>query len=238
MVEPAPERGVDPEPRLVTHKITPVENTPAERRAVYRDRLAELAEAYPELSGPDLARKLAAELDRKEAQTLAEDYLSGLAVSGILANQYRYMVSRDRHALLKSVDVLKREPPQSDEDRLSVFDRVPTWKEYAPGSGQRPVLDMTRDQLQAAIDFRMKGIGTDIWICESMRRIHAGMEGLAPNRPASDRYTDDQVADLLMTTRREMKSGQLRFRYDLDSIPSLPGATGNPRQNRRRNPAK
>ena len=201
---------------------------------MYRDRLAELAERYPNASGPELARRLAAELDAREQRALAEDYLSTLSVAGVLAQQVRYMNSRDRQALLKSVDILRHEPPVTDEDKLSVFDRVPAWREYAPGVGNRVVLDMTRGQLEAAINHRMKSVTTSVWVIEVMRRIHAGMDGLGPDRPASDVFSDDQIASLFMKTRQEMKSGRLRFRYDFDAVPSLPGPIADARQNRRR----
>ena len=204
----------------------------AERRAMYRDRLAELAEEHPDASAPELARLLASKLTRAERDAIVADYLSAQVV---FAQQFRYMVTRDRTALFKSLDTMKPAPKTAttspEQWKNTLEDRLSAWREYAPGLGQRAVLDMNGPEIDQAVDYRMNRLMTEYWRTEVMRRLRAGLQN--DEEQVKDRYTDDDIAILISTVRKEMQRGNLRLR--IQSVPSLPSSFTDARSPRRRN---
>jgi hypothetical protein len=202
--------------------------SPADRRALYRERLAELAEQNPEASGPELARMLASSLRPRERQVIVDDYLSALA---IFAQQYRYMVSRDRRAVYAALDVTKTEAPTTADERTTIYDRINAWREHVPSIGYRFVLDMTRREVREALDQRMSKLMTEYWRTEVLRRLDAGLQH--DDEQVKDRFSDDQIIDLITNIRKEMQRGNLRLR--IQSSPTLPGPFTAARQAGRRN---
>jgi hypothetical protein len=206
-----------PEVQLISHP-----------RARFREQLADFEQDHPDLSAPQLARAFVQELTDQD-RALVEDLLA-LDAQTLLADQFRVRFSRTRTAIFAALDI-----PSSSQDgqsvrirepRKSLFEQISEWREYVPRVGHRPVLDMTRDELDQALEHRMGVLMTTWWRTELLRRLRAEFRN--DTERVSDLFSSENLAELIITIRKEMWRGNLRLR--VQPVQALPGAPRLPRQ--------
>jgi hypothetical protein len=196
-------------------------------RARFRERLAAFEQDHPEMSAPALARAFVRQLNEQD-RALVEELLA-LDAETLLADAFRVRFSRTRNAIFAQLDIPSQEQQQSvrlREPRKSLFEQIQEWREYVPSVGHRPVLEMTRREVQQALHYRMAGLMSQFWKAELLRRLAAELE--RDEQRVADVFTSEQLAELIITIRREMYRGNLRLR--VKAVQALPGAPRLPRQ--------
>jgi hypothetical protein len=205
-----------PEVQLISHP-----------RARFREQLADFEQDHPGLSAPQLARAFVQELTDQD-RALVEELLA-LDAQTLLADQFRVRFSRTRTAIYAALDIPSSQEGQSvriREPRKSLFEQISEWREYVPRVGHRPVLDMTRDELDQALEHRMGILMTTWWRTELLRRLRA--EFRDDTQRVADLFSSEDLAELIITIRKEMWRGNLRLR--VQPVQALPGAPRLPRQ--------
>jgi len=175
---------------------------------------------------PQLARAFVRQLNQED-RTLVEELLAQDAET-LLADQFRIRFSRTRSAIFAALDIpsQQQQTVRVREPRgKSLFQQISEWREYDPESGQRPLLEMTGQQLRRAIGRRTQALMTHVWRTEVLVRLEPEV---ADEQLVGDVFSAEDLAEMVINVRKEMYRGNLRLR--VKPVPPLPSATPIPRQ--------
>ena len=176
-------------------------------RAEFNRELDRFAEEHASMSAPELARAFAAHLPRENI-TLVQRMIAASAYA-LLAARFRSRFSQVRNTVFATLDIPNLNPATPPKRLMTVAEKIEKWKEYIPQKGHKLLLEMTMAEVNIAWETRTARMLAEAWRAEVLRRIYSQKD--SDDQLVSDKFSAEQIRDIVHETRTEMYRGNLRI---------------------------